>query len=242
MDKYLNQFLPIRQLAVQVQQLQALDAVLLVGYCPTCEEESETLGLSGNFEDLNSLNQLESFLVASGEVQSMAVCQRCEEPIPPEHLQFLGWFHFLPEVQTDFVLGLRFKKGRIKQRRYFKAVLGAALEEVAPPVSEASFYRKFGTYFTVRQLWKEFIAQHPAPSRLEKVQVQEGYYLALLPSGDVVPEGAIEEVKEFAQGLAQEGVDFFQSLADLAEQEFPFEGRSYHEWLPQYAEDRSHRS
>lgn len=236
MDKYLNQFLPIRQLAVKVQQLQAPDALLLVGYCPRCEEESETLGLSGNFEALNSLEQLESFLVASGEAQSMAICQHCEEPIPPEHLRFLGWFHFLPEVQTDFVLGLRFKKGRIKQRRYFKAVLGAALEEIEQPVSEASFYRQFGTYFTVRQLWKEFITQHPAPSRLEKIQVQEGYYLALLPAGDEVPEGAIEEVKAFAQGLAQEGVDFFQSLADLAEQDFPFEGLSYHEWLPQYAD------
>ncbi len=225
---------------VQSFGFTVMDHGLTMAHCPNCGYLSPVNSAFPD-SDWNSLYHLVSVLETFLESQdSNITCAFCDEAIATDE-NFECWLwhaHYLPEVKRDLQLLVHRKAGETKWIEGMLVDADCKITPIAVPLPEADFKAESGTYFSLRQVWKDFLQEHWPITKFAGLRVSQGYYLVLNPQVD--SDDDLAAFKDNCMKLVTEsepaGSQF--EFADLSwADSWNFEENTYHNWLSEYETD-----
>jgi len=205
--------------------------------CPGC---TNLLSVNAAFpdSDWSSLAHLLSVLESYLESQNCQIaCGTCKDEVvlgvAGADLEYWLWHaHYLPESRRDLQVLLHRRSGHTL---WVEGMLLNDLGEITPlalPMPESDFRCQAGCYFSVRQAWREFMAQNWPISQFAGLEISEGYFLVLNPA--INSDADLQTFKEDCVRLvgksSSSNTQF--EFADLSWADtWKFEENTYHQWL-----------
>lgn len=220
-----------------------MDHGVALTICPKC---SCLCAVNSAFpdSDWNSLYHMLSVLETFVETRQCRIkCSSCKTNISLEgkrgNREYWLWHsHFLPEIKQDLQLLIKRQNGSTGWIEGMLIDEGNAITPIALPSSEADFSSHTGCYFSLRQVWKEFLQQHWPIKSFAQLMISPGYFLIANPP--VEDDHALQEFKENCVKLltASPSVGTQFEFADLSwADSWNFEENTYHQWLSDFEND-----
>jgi hypothetical protein len=222
-----------------------MDHGVALTLCPKCEN-LQSINSAFPDSDWNSLPHLLSVLETFLDSRTgQLVCSSCKTSFNPasakENLEYWLWHsHFLPEVKRDLQLLVHRKNGLTG---WVEGMLVEETGEIMPlsiPTAEPEFKDKAGCFFSVRQVWNDFLKEQWPVKRFAALEISDGYYLVVNPAVD--SEADLQEFKDNCVKLVGKSTSTttHYEFADLSWADtWNFEENTYHQWLSDYASDLS---
>lgn len=220
-----------------------MDHGVALARCPRCSTVSAVNSAFPD-SDWNSLPHLlsviETFLNSSS---GAIVCASCKEsfnlPEPETGFEYWLWHsHFLPQVKHDLQLLVHRKDGRTA---WIEGMLVNGHRDIKPlslPLSESDFRARAGCYFSVRQVWNDFLHEHWPITEFAALEISDGYYLVANPPVD--SDNDLQTFKDNCVRLVGKAstASSQYEFADLSwADSWNFEENTYHQWLADFESD-----
>lgn len=220
-----------------------MDHGVALARCPQCSALS-SVNAAFPESDWNSLYHMVSVLETFIETREyQVICQACKHDIVVtgghNDSEYLLWHaHYLPESRQDLQLLIKRKNGCTDWIEGMLVDERAAITPIPLPSSEAEFSARAGCYFSLRQIWKEFLQQEWPVKRFAGMEISRGYFILLNQAVD-----ADEDLRQFKENCVdlvasspQAGTQF--EFADLSwADSWNFKENTYHQWLSDFASD-----